>query len=113
MIELLILGIILFIVGVAGTFVYDKYKAEKLKREEYLKSSPPRPMGTIKRPRSTPKSTQDLDEDLLSQFAQHMKNKSASKTKVKSNIQAQEIKKMPTEDIQKILRQIQEMKKKL
>ncbi len=41
--EYIVLGIILFIVGVAGTYLYDHVKAGHAKRAAFLAANPPRP----------------------------------------------------------------------
>lgn len=40
--EYIVLGIILFIVGVAGTYLYDHVKAGRAKRAAFLTANPPR-----------------------------------------------------------------------
>lgn len=62
MIELIVIGLVLFIAGVGGTILYDKHKAkveERNKRwEEMRKMSPPKPAPKpTAKPRPGPKAT--------------------------------------------------------
>ncbi len=106
MIELIILGIVLFIVGVGATFIYDRYK-DRLQDLNKIKQSFGQPETLIQnsfeqikkslssgtKPKRKSKSSQSIEEEFLARFKEHTDSvKSKPKPKVKKTIKPGSIK---------------------
>lgn len=93
MIELIILGIVLFIVGVSATFLYDKYAAEKARKQELDRAAPPKPIPAPRKSK-TKNLSQDLEEEFYDSFKAHIESqaKPKAKPKVKRTIKPGSIK---------------------
>lgn len=112
MLELLILAVVLFCAGVAGTIIYDKVKADQAKQAEVRASRPrfPGPETTpaprVSRKRAPAKSMQDINEEFLAKFSEHMKSKPSPLT-------AKDLSTQSTLTVNELIAKIEEMKKKL
>lgn len=107
MIELLILGLILFIAGVGGTVLYDKHK-------EYQASRPapiPKP-SAVTRKRPGPKSMQDINEEFLAKFSEHMKQQPKARAK-RASLTQKDLNTLSTLTVEELIAKIEDMKKKL
>lgn len=108
MFELLIYGLILFIVGVAGTIAYDKHK-------EYKASRPvptPKP-SAVTRKRPGPKSALSDDEQFLAQFAEHMKQKPKARAKKAAPLTQKDLSTQSTLTVEELIAKLEDMKRKL
>ena len=104
--EYIILGFVLFIIGVASTIAYDKYKA-------HVASRPIR-VTPIATPKSKSKSISNIDDDLLSQFTAHMKAKGKPESTFKSKpITAKDIGLNSTMTVQELKQKLESLKKNL
>ena len=98
--ELIILAFVLFILGVAGTMVYDKHKDSFNTKLQELKTPKPK---SVKTPR--PSSSSNLD-DLLKEVKTRQRNG-------QSTVRIQQGKNIQTMDVQELIKQIEAMKKRL
>lgn len=98
--ELIYLAIVLFIVGVAGTMIYDKHKdslASKLKEATTPKPKPVRAAKTV--------DTSGLD-NLLNEVK-------ARQQRGQRTVNVQQGTKYQTMDVQELIKQLEQMKKRL
>ena len=113
--ELIIIGIVLFIVGVAATMFYDAHKAAKQKQAELRASRPPRPVPASPS-RKKAQTLQDANEEFLARFKESMTQKPAPRKRP-----GPKVKGLKPEDFsinsdltfEELIAKIQEMKKKL
>lgn len=98
--ELIILAFVLFIVGVAGTMVYDKHKDSFTSKLQELKTPKVKPVKTTK-----PASNSNL-ETLLQEVKTRQRNG-------QSTVRIQQGKNIQTMDVQELIKQIEAMKKRL
>jgi hypothetical protein len=95
--DIIIFGLILFILAVGSTFLYDKHKDDviaifkdkKNKREKYLKSSPPRPL-------STNKTYEDPNEEFLRKFKESITSKKSQEQVINELLKLNEKLKQPS-----------------
>lgn len=112
--ELIILGIVLFIAGIAGTMFYDAYKAAKQKQAEMRAARPPRPVPAARKTRTL----QDSNEEFLAKFAEHMKQQPAPRKRTRASVK---IKTLSPEDfstesaltVEELIAKLEAMKKKI
>lgn len=109
MIELLILGFVLFILGVGATIVYDQFKEIKLKRAEQASA---RRTTTSKKSRPGPKSFQDINEEFLAKFSKHIESQSKTKAKAKKTLTQKDLSIESSLTVEELIERIEEMKKK-
>jgi uncharacterized protein YxeA len=98
--ELIILAFVLFIVGVAGTMVYDKHKDSFNSKLQEFKTPKPKSVRTPQ-----PSSSSNLD-DLLKEVKTRQRNG-------QSTVRIQQGKNIQTMDVQELIKQIEAMKKRL
>lgn len=98
--ELIILAFVLFIVGVAGTMVYDKHKDSFNAKLQELKTPKAKPVKTTQ-----PASNSNL-ETLLQEVKTRQRNG-------QSTVRIQQGRNIQTMDVQELIKQIEAMKKRL
>lgn len=100
--ELIILALVLFIVGVAGTMLYDRYKIDIDSKLKDIKDSRQAP---VKVQRSFSNSNSNLDT-LLNEVKTRQK-------RGQSTVKIQQGRTTQTMDVQKLIEQLEAMKKRL
>jgi uncharacterized protein YxeA len=98
--ELIILAFVLFIVGVAGTMVYDKHKDSFNSKLQELKTPKAKPV----------KTTQPASNSNLETILQEVKTRQRNG---QSTVRIQQGKNIQTMDVQELIKQIEAMKKRL
>ena len=106
--ELIILAFVLFIVGVAGTMIYDKHKDSFNSKLQELKTPKAKP---VKTPKAKPvKTTQPASNSNLETLLQEVKTRQRNG---QSTVRIQQGKNIQTMDVQELIKQIEAMKKRL
>lgn len=102
--ELIILALVLFIVGVAGTMLYDRYKIDIDSKLKDIKDSRQAPVK-VQRSFSNSNSNSNLDT-LLNEVKTRQK-------RGQSTVKIQQGRTTQTMDVQKLIEQLEAMKKRL
>lgn len=107
--EYLVLGIILFIVGIGCTYVYDHFKAEVAEHGGFFKAKPNTPTSA---PRKTkPVSTSQAEAEFDRVFTQHMaKMRSQSRP---AGLSAKDVSINSTMTVEELIKRLEKMKKDL
>lgn len=114
MIELIVFGLVLFIIAIGSTYLYDHTKAQKQKQVElkaaFKAARPPKPISKAKT-KYTPFSDNSNDEEFLAKFSEHMAKTKSNKSKKVSFEQATSINSQLT--VNELVAKLEAMKKKL